>query len=402
MPGPRSACPGRSARSRSSSEAAARPHHAYVLAGPEGGGKRIAARAFAAALLCRRGGCGECRDCRLALADQHPNVSLVEPEGRDIHVDTVRDGGLAARVPDRARARPQGVRDPRGRPAEPRRRRHAAQGARGAARRLGDPAAVGAARRAARDRALALPRGDVPPAVRAVRRRGARRRGRRARRGRHRGAAVRREPRPRAPAGHRRRGDWRSATTAREALALAGIGSGGRARGRRRVLAAADALQEGARGIARRTSSRRSSTSAAARRTRTAPRSAGSRSGTIARSAAPSATTSTGCCSPSSALLRDRVVAAIGGGTDLLLNPDVPAATGDLRAVPRRRAALAACEEARAALADDVEPQHAARARAGVPAARAGCGVGRAPVRRSGRRTEVVLASLSFLGPMGR
>lgn len=70
--------------------AAARPHHAYVLAGPEGGGKQLGARAFAAALLCKLGGCGECRDCRLALDDKHPNEVVVEPEGRDIHVDTVR------------------------------------------------------------------------------------------------------------------------------------------------------------------------------------------------------------------------------------------------------------------------------------------------------------------------
>lgn len=71
--------------------AAERPHHAYVLAGPEGSGKSLAARAFVAALLCRDAGCGECRDCRLALKDQHPNEFLVEPEGRDIHVDTIRE-----------------------------------------------------------------------------------------------------------------------------------------------------------------------------------------------------------------------------------------------------------------------------------------------------------------------
>jgi DNA polymerase-3 subunit delta' len=70
--------------------AAERPHHAYLLAGPEGGGKTLGARAFAAALLCRNGGCGDCRDCRLALEDKHPNEVVVEPEGRDIHVDTVR------------------------------------------------------------------------------------------------------------------------------------------------------------------------------------------------------------------------------------------------------------------------------------------------------------------------
>jgi DNA polymerase-3 subunit delta' len=71
--------------------AAERPHHAYVLAGPEGSGKSLAARAFAATLLCHQGGCGVCRDCRLALNDRHPNEFLVEPEGRDIHVDTIRD-----------------------------------------------------------------------------------------------------------------------------------------------------------------------------------------------------------------------------------------------------------------------------------------------------------------------
>ncbi len=71
--------------------AVARPHHAYVLAGPEGSGKSIAARAFVAALLCRDGGCGTCRDCMLALREHHPNEFIVEPEGRDIHIDTIRD-----------------------------------------------------------------------------------------------------------------------------------------------------------------------------------------------------------------------------------------------------------------------------------------------------------------------
>jgi DNA polymerase-3 subunit delta' len=71
-------------------QAVARPHHAYLLAGPEGGGKSIAARAFVAAVLCDVGGCGECRSCRLALEDKHPNEFLVEPEGRDIHIETVK------------------------------------------------------------------------------------------------------------------------------------------------------------------------------------------------------------------------------------------------------------------------------------------------------------------------
>jgi DNA polymerase-3 subunit delta' len=82
--------PGQEAAVRFLVQALHRPHHAYLLAGPEGGGKQQVARGFAAALLCRDGGCGECRDCALALAERHPNVFVVEPEGRDIHVETVR------------------------------------------------------------------------------------------------------------------------------------------------------------------------------------------------------------------------------------------------------------------------------------------------------------------------
>ncbi len=82
--------PGQEAAVRFLVQALHRPHHAYLLAGPEGGGKQQVARGFAAALLCPNGGCGECRACALALADRHPNVFSVEPEGRDIHVETVR------------------------------------------------------------------------------------------------------------------------------------------------------------------------------------------------------------------------------------------------------------------------------------------------------------------------
>jgi DNA polymerase III subunit delta' len=83
--------PGQEAAVGFLSQAVRRPHHAYLLAGPEGGGKQLAARAFAAALLCAEGGCGECRACTLALAERHPNLFVVEPEGRDIRVETVRE-----------------------------------------------------------------------------------------------------------------------------------------------------------------------------------------------------------------------------------------------------------------------------------------------------------------------
>ena len=66
--------------------ALANPHHAYLFSGPEGSGKRLGMRAFAAALLCPRGGCGECRDCRLALGERHPNMLVLEPGGPDILV----------------------------------------------------------------------------------------------------------------------------------------------------------------------------------------------------------------------------------------------------------------------------------------------------------------------------
>ena len=62
------------------------PHHAYVFSGPEGAGKRLAMRAFAAALLCPDGGCGECRACRLALGERHSNMVVLEPTGPDILV----------------------------------------------------------------------------------------------------------------------------------------------------------------------------------------------------------------------------------------------------------------------------------------------------------------------------
>lgn len=57
------------------------PVHAYLLLGPAGAGGRAAAAAFSAALLCSSGGCGECRDCRLALAGEHPDALTYAPQG---------------------------------------------------------------------------------------------------------------------------------------------------------------------------------------------------------------------------------------------------------------------------------------------------------------------------------
>src|SRR5436305_6012661 len=71
--------------------AARSPVHAYLLVGPPGAGKRPAARAFAAALLCHNGGCGECDVCRRVLGEVHPDVVVVEREGAYISVAQARE-----------------------------------------------------------------------------------------------------------------------------------------------------------------------------------------------------------------------------------------------------------------------------------------------------------------------
>ena len=67
------------------------PVHAYLFAGPPGVGKLGAARAFAAALLCPRGGCGHCSVCVRAMAQAHPDLVVVEREGASISVDQARE-----------------------------------------------------------------------------------------------------------------------------------------------------------------------------------------------------------------------------------------------------------------------------------------------------------------------
>ena len=78
--------PGQASATAFLARALRQPHHAYLFSGPEGSGKRLAMRAFAAALLCPNGGCGECRACRLALGERHPNMLVLEPSGPDILV----------------------------------------------------------------------------------------------------------------------------------------------------------------------------------------------------------------------------------------------------------------------------------------------------------------------------
>lgn len=84
--------------------AAGAPVHAYLLVGPAGSGKRMAARSFAAALLCANGGCGTCRDCQLALGETHPDLLVVEREGPSISAGQAREiVRLAALRPNEGR-----------------------------------------------------------------------------------------------------------------------------------------------------------------------------------------------------------------------------------------------------------------------------------------------------------
>ncbi len=67
------------------------PLHAYLLVGPPGSGRRAAARAFAAAVLCPRGGCGTCDVCRRVQGVVHPDFIEIEREGASISVDQARE-----------------------------------------------------------------------------------------------------------------------------------------------------------------------------------------------------------------------------------------------------------------------------------------------------------------------
>ncbi len=65
--------------------------HAWLFTGPPGSGRSSAARAFAAALLCERQGCGECRECRTALDGSHADVEVVATQGLSIQVAQARE-----------------------------------------------------------------------------------------------------------------------------------------------------------------------------------------------------------------------------------------------------------------------------------------------------------------------
>ena len=65
--------------------------HAWLFTGPPGSGRSNAALAFAAALQCERGGCGECHACHTVLAGSHGDVSITRTETSVIRVENIRD-----------------------------------------------------------------------------------------------------------------------------------------------------------------------------------------------------------------------------------------------------------------------------------------------------------------------
>ena len=80
--------------------------HAWLFTGPPGSGRSTAARAFAGALLCPSGGCGECRECRTAVDGTHADVDVLATEALSIGVAATRDlVQLAGRSPSVGRYR---------------------------------------------------------------------------------------------------------------------------------------------------------------------------------------------------------------------------------------------------------------------------------------------------------
>jgi DNA polymerase-3 subunit delta' len=70
--------------------AAGLPGDAYLFAGPTGTGKELAARVFAAAVLCPTA-CGSCSICGRVLRGLHPDVVILEPEGYTYPIEAIRE-----------------------------------------------------------------------------------------------------------------------------------------------------------------------------------------------------------------------------------------------------------------------------------------------------------------------
>lgn len=63
----------------------------WLFTGPPGSGRSNAAIAFAAALVCKEGGCSKCHDCISTILGTHADVELIKTQGLSIKIDEVRE-----------------------------------------------------------------------------------------------------------------------------------------------------------------------------------------------------------------------------------------------------------------------------------------------------------------------
>ena len=74
--------------------------HSWVITGPPGSGRSIAAVALAAALVCtdpHEAGCGRCQACRDTFADAHTDVIHIVPTELSISIESMRTVRVEAR-----------------------------------------------------------------------------------------------------------------------------------------------------------------------------------------------------------------------------------------------------------------------------------------------------------------
>lgn len=65
--------------------------NSWLITGPAGSGRSTMAYAFAAALLCEEGGCGQCPSCVQVRARSHPDLTAVVTETVQLDIRTARE-----------------------------------------------------------------------------------------------------------------------------------------------------------------------------------------------------------------------------------------------------------------------------------------------------------------------
>jgi len=78
-------------RALTSNETGNEMTHAWLFTGPPGSGRSVIAHSFAAALVCKKKGCGDCGDCKTALTGTHQDVEIMKIDGLTIKVDEIRE-----------------------------------------------------------------------------------------------------------------------------------------------------------------------------------------------------------------------------------------------------------------------------------------------------------------------